>query len=120
MIDTNILVDALRLKKEAITYLKTLGDRNSVAAVTVTELFAGIRSEKQNKNLTTLLDALIVLTFSRGHAELAGDFIRQYGKSHSVTLADAAIAATAEIHKLELITLNHKHFPMFKGLRKPY
>lgn len=120
MIDTNILIDALRLKKEAIHYLKTLGDGNSVAAITVAELFAGIRSDKQKNNLITLLDALVVLNFSRHHAELAGDFIRQYGKSHSVAFADAAIAATAQIERLQLVTLNTKHFPMFPGLRKPY
>lgn len=120
MIDTNILIDALRLKLQAIDFLKTLGEGNSIAAVTVTELFAGIRSEKQAKNLNTLLDALIVRDLSRRHAGLAGDYIRKYGKSHSVSFADAAIAATAATHHLQLITLNTKHFPMFPGLKKPY
>jgi hypothetical protein len=120
LIDTNILVDALRQKNEAIRFLKTLGEGNSVSAVTVTELFAGVRSEKQATNLSILLDALHVHDFSRQHAKLAGDYIRQYGKSHAITLADAAIAATAQIEKLQLLTLNLKHFPMFPGLRKPY
>ena len=120
LIDTNILIDALRLKLQAIDFLKTLGEGNSIAAVTVTELFAGIRSEKQAKNLNTLLDTLNVRDFSRHHAELASDYIRKYGKSHSVSFADAAIAATAATHHLQLITLNTKHFPMFLGLKKPY
>ena len=120
LIDTNILVDALRLKNEAVSFLKTLGEGNSIAAVTVTELFAGLRSEKQANNLNTLLDALVIRDFSRRHAELAGDYIRKYGKSHSVAFADAAIAATAQVDGLRLITLNTKHFPMFPGLKKPY
>ena len=57
-----------------------------------------------------------------GHqiARRAGAWVRVYGPSHSVGLADALIAATAEHHGLELATLNVKHFPMFKRLKAPY
>ena len=42
----------------------------------------------------------------------AGDFLRQYSKSHHLDLGDALIAATASIHKLKLWTRNRRHYPM--------
>ncbi|KAA3419994.1 PIN domain-containing protein, partial [Streptococcus pneumoniae] len=53
-------------------------------------------------------------------ASLAGDYVRQYGPSHGVDPIDALIAATAKSANLQLATLNLKHFPMFKGLKRPY
>jgi len=51
----------------------------------------------------------VLLTFNTG-----GD------KSHGVGLADAILAATAEVENAELKTLNTKHYPMLKGLRPAY
>ncbi len=45
---------------------------------------------------------------------------RDYGKSHGVGLADALVAATAEMPGLELVTLNRKHDPMLASIRVPY
>ena len=42
----------------------------------------------------------------------AGDYLRQYSKSHHVELGDALIAATAAVHKLDLWTRSRRHFPM--------
>jgi hypothetical protein len=51
---------------------------------------------------------------------LAGDCVREYGPSHGVDPIDALIAATAKTRDLELATLNLKHFPMFKDLKRSY
>jgi predicted nucleic acid-binding protein len=53
-------------------------------------------------------------------AKKGGLYKRDYGKSHSVGLADAILAATAEAENAELKTLNIKHYPMLKGLRPAY
>ena len=42
----------------------------------------------------------------------AGDYLRQYRKSHSVELGDALIAATAVQNDAALWTRNRKHYPM--------
>jgi len=42
----------------------------------------------------------------------AGDYLRQFHRSHSLELGDALIAATASIHLLRLWTRNRKHYPM--------
>jgi len=42
----------------------------------------------------------------------AGEYLRQFSKSHSVELGDALIAAAAAVHDLELWTRNRRHYPM--------
>lgn len=37
-----------------------------------------------------------------------------------IDLVDYLIAATARSVRADLVTLNVKHFPMFKGLEAPY
>ena len=42
----------------------------------------------------------------------AGDYLRQYRRSHGLEVADAVIAASAVANKAELWTRNRKHYPM--------
>jgi predicted nucleic acid-binding protein len=49
-----------------------------------------------------------------------GLFRRDYAKSHGVGIADALIAATAEVAGATLVTLNRKHFPMLASVVVPY
>jgi len=86
----------------------------------VAELFAGVRSAQERQKIKQLTQTYNILSFDSEAAELAGDYLQKFYRSHSVDIADAAIAATAKLHKLELVTLNIKHFPMFSKLRKPY
>ncbi len=53
-------------------------------------------------------------------AILGGLFRRTFLKSHDVGIADAVIAATAEVESATLATLNKKHFPMLSKVIVPY
>jgi predicted nucleic acid-binding protein len=53
-------------------------------------------------------------------AKAAGIYKRDYAKSHAVGLADAILVATAEAENAELKTLNTKHYPMLRDLRRAY
>jgi predicted nucleic acid-binding protein len=53
-------------------------------------------------------------------ATLGGLYKRDFGKSHGVGLADAILAATAEVEKAKLKTLNVKYYPMFMILKPAY
>jgi predicted nucleic acid-binding protein len=44
--------------------------------------------------------------------ERAGEYLRQFAKSHNVELGDALIAATAVLHNAKLWTRNRRHYPM--------
>ena len=120
LLDTNILVDYLRRHRLSMEYVDRLNRKPSVSIVTVAELFAGASSQREEKKISILLDGLHVLAANSDVAKRAGAFVRLYRASHDVGLADALIAATAEHHRLDLATLNVKHFPMFKRLKPAY
>ncbi len=120
LVDTNILIDQLRGLPDAVQLGKGLPKDTAISAITVSEIFAGIRSPQQREKVKALVESYRILPFDAATAELAGDYLQKFRKSHAVNISDAAIAATAVTHQLQLVTLNTKHFPMFPGLKKPY
>lgn len=92
----------------------------SVSAMSVGELFQGVRSEAEYAALETTFSAMRVLPISYQIAQRGGVIARDYRPSHGTGLADALIAATAQHHALELVTLNKKHFPMLENVTVPY
>ncbi len=115
-----MLVDQLRGVKAAIAFATALPEDTAISTITVAEIHAGIRSEQQRERAIALIGTYRLLEFDVSSAEIAGNYLQKFAKSHSLDFADAAIAATAATHHLQLITLNTKHFPMFPGLKKPY
>jgi hypothetical protein len=79
--------------------------------VTVAEVWAGARPNEQ-LTISSFFPMLKCAQADYKIGKLAGDFIRQFGKSHSVKIGDAMIAATAIQHQADLWTRNHKHYPM--------
>ncbi|MEZ4597168.1 MAG: hypothetical protein R3C32_10320 [Chloroflexota bacterium] len=68
-----------------------------------------------------LVDTLNVLDVDELIARRAGEYQRQYRRSHaSIGLGDYLVAGTASVRGLALATLNVRHFPMFGGLRPPF
>jgi hypothetical protein len=62
--------------------------------------------------LTALFAAIECVAVDAKIGRRAGDYLRQYSKSHHLELGDALIAATASIHNLQLWTHNRRHYPM--------
>lgn len=51
----------------------------------------------------------------------AGEFMRQYRRSHfGIGTADYLIAGTVDVRGFQLPTLNVRHFPMFADLKVPF
>ena len=120
LIDTDVLIDFLRGLALAKTFIETLSNPVYISAITVAELHVGVRNGKERATLTTFLDTLEVLPLDAEIAAEGGLLRRDYGKSHGVGLNDALIAATVLKHKLQLATLNAKHYPMVKQVGMPY
>lgn len=67
------------------------------------------------------MDAMTIVPVSDAIARRAGELLRTYRRSHSgIDLVDYVIAATALLYEARLSTLNTRHFPMFKGLRRAF
>lgn len=120
LLDTSIIVDALRGVSVALIFLGSLQTRATVSVITISEITAGLRKQREELEATRMFSLLNVTPVDHDIAVRAGQHLRHFGASHGVELADALIAATAEQHGLTLATLNVKHFPMFPKLQPPY
>jgi predicted nucleic acid-binding protein len=120
LLDTDVLVDYLRQLPASVRYLRELPVRPMVSAITVAELYAGVREGRERQGLDRLISRSIVVAVEPSIAERGGLISRQYRPSHNTGFADALIAATAEIERATLVTLNIKHFPMLTNVIVPY
>lgn len=120
LLDTCILIDYLRDKQEADAFITGLSQTPFLSAMTVAELYAGVREGEERELLDGALDLFHVIPVSEEIAKKGGLYRRTYHGSHGVGLIDAVIATTAEYLGADLITLNKKHFPMLSRLIVPY
>ena len=120
LIDTDVLIDYLRGQADALAYIESLTDPLLISVVTVAELYSGVREGEERKALETFISAFERMPISEEIAATGGLYRRDYSKSHKVGLADALIAATAQVHGATLVTLNVKHFPMLASVKVPY
>jgi predicted nucleic acid-binding protein len=119
LVDTDVLIDFLRGVDASVKLLLAMPELH-ISAVSVAELFAGVRSAKEERDLVRLIDECEVQDVTRDIASLAGQLKKKYFASHGVQIPDALIAATATQHELALYTLNVKHYPMISGLKPAY
>jgi predicted nucleic acid-binding protein len=121
LLDSNIVIDVLRGNTAARRFVSMCAEKPCVTSPTITELHAGYRSQREEKVAQDLLDSLrLVRVQEEWIWRRAGEHLKHFGASHGLDPLDALIAATAEHHGLKLATLNVKHFPMIKGLKRAY
>ena len=120
LIDTDVLIDYLRNRSEAVAYLESVTEPLLISVVTIAELYAGVKEGAERAKLDVFITAFEIASLDFAIAIAGGLHRRQYHKSHNVSLADALIAATAEHYQATRITLNSKHFPMTKDVMVPY
>ena len=120
LIDTDVMVDFLRGYTKAVSMIKGCAGGIVLSSIVVAELYAGVKGERELGILDSFIAFCHVVPVSGKIARLGGLHKRDYAKSHGVGLADAIIAATAQLEELDLKTLNVRHYPMLKGLNSPY
>ena len=123
LVDTDILIDYLHGRPTAVRFVTDHADRVIVSAMSVAELYAGVRGqarESEQLALANFLGLFPIVPVSADIAKAGGLFRRDYAGSHGVGLADAVIAATVVSSDAALKTLSVKHYPMFEGLEAAY
>ena len=116
VVDTDVLVEYLRGRAEAAAFLESRDEELIVSALTVAELFAGLRGEDEERTLRRFLAAFRVAAADLRLAEHAGTLRRRWHPSHGTGLADAFVAATAIDLDANLATFNAKHYPMLEAI----
>ena len=120
LLDSDILIEYLRNRPQAIDYIETLEGDLLISVITVAELIAGARNQAERQSLELFLSALEVIPIDYTIARQGGLFRQQYKQSHGTGLDDALIAATAIQSNAQLVTFNRHHFPMIANLQVPY
>jgi predicted nucleic acid-binding protein len=120
LVDTDVLVDFLRGYNKAVTFVNKFSSRIILSPIVVAELYAGVKGNAERTVLDNFVSLFRIVPLTAEIAKIGGLHKRDFGKSHGVGLADAILAATADIEKAELKTLNVKHYPMVKGLKPAY
>jgi predicted nucleic acid-binding protein len=120
IVDTNILIDALRGRKPAIDFFEASDISFSISVLSIAELYSGVRGEAELLTLQTFISSFTIYSVDEAIATEAGGIIKRYSKSHSIGIADAIIGATSLIVNEQLATLNTKDFPMLTNVLRPY
>ncbi len=115
LLDTSVIIDALRKKRgrhQLLEERKQVGDTLACSAVTVAEVYAGMRpSEAAATGL--LLEGLECIEVTHEIARRAGNLKYSWERRGvTISIPDAIIAATTLQFGLHLATDNVKDFPM--------
>ncbi len=121
-VDTSVLIDLLRGEPAAAAILRDARKDGPLHASEMTrlEVLAGMRAPEE----TATRALLAVFTWhpvDERVADVAGELGRRWLPGNpGIDSADLAIAATAVLLDVRLLTRNVKNFPMFGGLAAPY
>jgi len=114
LLDTTVLIDFFRGRKEVVCLLEKLVEEAPLACcpVTVVEIFSGVRPEELSR-IEELLEALQYCAIQYKTARRAGLYRREYQKRGiTLSVSDTLIVAVAVENSLTLVTKNVRHFPM--------
>jgi predicted nucleic acid-binding protein len=120
LVDTDIVIDFLRGENQAVSLLKSKSEFICFSAITIAEIYSGIKGKKEEVEVERLFSLFPVIAATKEIAREAGKLFNRYHASHAVEIPDAIIAATCIMAEAHLLTLNIKHFPMFRPLNPPY
>jgi hypothetical protein len=115
LVDSDVLIEVSRERNHDIlsrwTQLAESGSAILCSPVSSAELWAGALP-REHEATAKLFRTLVCVPIDYETGRRAGDYLRQYGKSHGLQITDALIAAAAVLNRAELWTRNRKHYPM--------
>ena len=124
IIDTDILIDLLRNKKETVAFITQLEEKKTIlstTAVNAFELYYGAHKSKQSAQTLQatkkLIDRLVLFPLTPRSAQRAGLIYAELElEGQPIGLRDTFIAAIALTRKCSVATRNTGHFKKIEGL----
>ncbi|RYA45785.1 PIN domain-containing protein, partial [Enterobacter cloacae complex sp. CH23B] len=89
---------------------------NAISLITWMEVMVGAKKYHQEQRTRMALSTFNIINISQDIAERSVALRQEY----KLKLPDAIILATAQLHRLELITRNTKDFTGIPGVVTPY
>jgi len=117
-IDTDILIDAARSIKKAVTYLENKEKRFilMISVITEMELIVGCRNKKELRSLHKFLNRFQIIQIHKKTSQLAVELLEKYRLSHGLLIPDALIASSVISSNASIATKNQKDFRFIIGL----
>lgn len=125
VLDTDVLIDALRGRESAIGLIEgadEAGEEIATTSITVGEVLRGLDAgeapRERRAAFEGFLSGLTVLTYDIAAARVFGRIMGELDASgRRVPTVDGQIASIAVAHGSVLVTRNRRHFERFPGLR---
>lgn len=119
LIDSDVLIDALRKDPLAVATLQALLAQGPVAVSVVSrmETIRGCTSREAQQQAERLLKQTELVGLDAQISNQADQLITQYFLSHHLAVADALIAATVLVYELPLLTRNQRDFRFIPRLQ---
>lgn len=115
LIDSDIAIEILRARDQAVLTnwreLKTSKTVLLCSPVTVAEVWAGALPQEHDL-ISRFFRPLVCAPADYETGQIAGEYLRQFARSHGLEVPDALIAATAVQQQAALWTRNRRHYPM--------
>ena len=102
LFDTNILIDLFSGRREAKQALEAWPPQNAISLITWMEVMVGAKKYHQEQRTRMALSTFNIINISQDIAERSVALRQEY----KLKLPDAIILATAQLHRLELITVS--------------
>lgn len=119
IVDTDILIDAARLVRDAVECLADIEQQSGLAISVITqmELLAGCRNKTELRNTERFLQRFHVLKLNEQVSDTAVDLLRQYRLRYGLAIPDALIAATCLVMDQPFISKNQRDYGFIQGLQ---
>jgi hypothetical protein len=118
LVDTDILIDSLRGVETAIARLEREEEQTVIAISSITrkELLLGCADKMQQRKVLKFLQRFRLIRITAEIDAKADMLLEHYTLSHGLLIADALIAATAQVTDCPLLSKNQKDFKFIEGL----
>jgi len=117
LVDTDVLIWYLRGERKALQLIDGMGSF-ALSAVSYMEILHGLRNKAELRAWKTYVKAkgVDVLLIDHDVTAKALYWTEEYALSHGLRLADALIAATADVYGQDLLTGNQADYRFIPGL----
>jgi predicted nucleic acid-binding protein len=122
LFDSVVLIELLRGNHDARALVRpAVAARQACGSVLSRVEIEGTMRSHERSAVARMFTNLNLQSVTDLIASRAGEYLRAYRRSHQgIEIVDYVIAATADVMGAELVTLNVRHFPMFKGLKPAF
>src|SRR3989338_8389923 len=117
ILDTSVLVDFIRNKAEAVSFVKDLSEKYEICTtdINVFELYYGAYlSEQTDKNVAAvkgLVNTILVFSTTPESMEIAAKLLADLDKKgQKIEIKDVLVSGICLINSCPIVTANKKHF----------